>query len=107
MDVTYHDVSPRTPGTRRQNPRAAGGAITRRGAATACVIGWSAFWVFGFLALSSGFDFDDASVLIEIVVAAMGFGVGMWAYLRLCADSPSLARGRVPESPEVHLPPEL
>jgi hypothetical protein len=46
------------------------------------VIAWAGFWAFGYLALSADWT-NTAQVTIAFVLAAIGGGLGMWAYLRL------------------------
>jgi hypothetical protein len=46
------------------------------------VIAWAGFWAFGYLALSSDWG-DTSQVVTAIILAALGGGLGMWAYLRL------------------------
>jgi len=50
--------------------------------ANGTVLGWSLFWVFGFLALSApaGAAWQMAGAA---VVAFCGLGLGVWCYLRL------------------------
>ena len=59
----------------------------RKLTAMVCVLGWSAFWVFGFLALSSDGSAAELSVL-SIVVAGLGFLTGAFAYMQLSRDMP-------------------
>ena len=100
--LEHHDVTPRAPFQPRAGaPGAAGGARSRKVTATLCVMGWSAFWVFGFLALSADFDAGKASVLAEMAAAAIGFALGMVTYLDLCRDAPSRARQGI-EAPDEH-----
>ena len=51
--------------------------------ATLCVIGWSCFWVFGYLALSGTAE-QTAQVVGASLMALAGLGVGLAAYLRIC-----------------------
>ena len=48
-----------------------------------CVVSWSGFWAFGYLALSSP-SFDDAQVIVAALVAGAGFLTGIATYLMLC-----------------------
>ena len=95
--MDYSDHAPRRPfQPRAGTPDATGGARARKLTATLCVLGWSAFWVFGFLALSAD-HVAGAAVWAEILAAAAGFAIGMWAYLELCRDAPTLARRAAPQ----------
>lgn len=51
--------------------------------AIANVIAWSGFWAFGYLALTAD-PGNTREVLIAALLAALGGGVGVFAYLR-CA----------------------
>lgn len=46
------------------------------------VIAWAGFWAFGYLALSADWT-NTSQVVTAIILAALGGGLGMWAYLRL------------------------
>lgn len=50
------------------------------------VIAWGGFWAFGYLALTAG---EDASgqVMIALILAALGGGIGVWAYTVLIRAS--------------------
>lgn len=47
------------------------------------VIAWAGFWAFGYLALA-GEDFSQRQLIIASALAFVGFGVGIFTYLRLC-----------------------
>ncbi|RID93005.1 hypothetical protein D2N39_04940 [Gemmobacter lutimaris] len=47
-----------------------------------CVISWSGFWAFGYLALSAGVE-DSGQITVAAVLAAIGFFSGMVAWLKL------------------------
>lgn len=47
------------------------------------VIAWAGFWAFGYLALMSP-DFTQAQMTTAVILAALGFGVGMFTYIKLC-----------------------
>ena len=50
--------------------------------ALVCVISWSGFWAFGYLALSA--DFSNTSQLtVATILAAVGFLTGTFAYIAL------------------------
>lgn len=51
------------------------------------VISWSGFWVFGYLALSSDGQ-DQGLGIVYALLAAAGFLIGAFAYMRLCCDRP-------------------
>ncbi|WP_151720619.1 hypothetical protein [Gemmobacter serpentinus] len=53
-----------------------------------CVISWSGFWAFGYLALSAG-SAETGQMVVAVVLAATGFLTGMIAWLKL-AQSPDL-----------------
>jgi hypothetical protein len=46
------------------------------------VIAWAGFWAFGYLALSADWT-NTAQVVTALILAALGGGLGLWAYLRL------------------------
>jgi len=46
------------------------------------VIAWAGFWAFGYLALSADWT-NTAQVTTALVLATLGGGLGLWAYLRL------------------------
>ncbi|HKK97236.1 MAG TPA: hypothetical protein VJ928_03590 [Marivita sp.] len=50
------------------------------------VIAWSGFWAFGYLALSSGTDAGNQTV-VTIILAAVGGAAGIWAYFWLVRHS--------------------
>lgn len=53
--------------------------------ALVCVIGWSAFWTFGYLALSASPDLGGQASFAAIL-AAVGFLLGTFTYMRLGRD---------------------
>ncbi|MCU0900404.1 MAG: hypothetical protein MUC82_07915 [Cypionkella sp.] len=55
--------------------------------AIACVISWSGFWAFGYLALSADHQ-DQGQIMVAGVLAALGFLTGIFAYLKLARDKP-------------------
>lgn len=61
--------------------------------AIACVIGYTAFWTFGFLALASLFGDREGSV-INYVMCLVGLGVGTYARIRIVALTPKMHRRR-------------
>lgn len=53
-----------------------------------CVISWSGFWAFGYLALSASVT-ETGQMVTATLLAAVGFFTGMVAWLKL-ARSPDL-----------------
>jgi hypothetical protein len=53
--------------------------------AITCVVAWTGFWAFGYLALSANID-DAGQVLTAAVLAGLGFLTGTYTYLKLCRD---------------------
>ena len=56
--------------------------------ALACVISWSGFWAFGYLALTAE-SHDQAQMVTAGLLAFAGFLTGMFTYMRLSRDIPS------------------
>lgn len=54
-------------------------------AAILCVISWSGFWAFGYLALSASAA-EPAQMVGATLLAALGFFTGMVTWLRLSRD---------------------
>ena len=52
-----------------------------------CVISWSGFWAFGYLALSAT-NFEDGQVILAAALAFLGFITGVFAYMRLVRSKP-------------------
>lgn len=50
------------------------------------VIAWSGFWAFGYLAFTAGID-QTGQMVTAAILAAMGGGLGMMAYLWLVRHS--------------------
>lgn len=46
------------------------------------VVAWSGFWAFGYLALTAS-PADSSQMVIATILAAVGGGIGIIAYLRL------------------------
>ncbi len=46
------------------------------------VVAWSGFWAFGYLALSADIA-DSGQMVMAVVLAALGAGLGLWAYFKL------------------------
>lgn len=53
--------------------------------ALACVISWSGFWAFGYLALSAKIE-DPRQMVTAGILAFAGFITGMFTYMRLSRD---------------------
>lgn len=53
--------------------------------AVACVVSWSGFWAFGYLALSARIE-DPQQMVIAGLLAFAGFLTGMFTYMRLSRD---------------------
>jgi drug/metabolite transporter (DMT)-like permease len=62
------------------------------------VIAWSGFWAFGYLALTSE-PTDTRSVTFAALLAALGAGVGLFAWFWLVRYTE--ATGYAPPSPQV------
>lgn len=56
--------------------------------AVICVISWSGFWAFGYLALSAEIQ-DQTQMVTAGFLAFAGFLTGMFTYMRLSRDMPS------------------
>ena len=52
-----------------------------------CVVSWSGFWAFGYLALSAE-GHEQGQIVIAAILAAIGFLTGVFAYMRLCGERP-------------------
>lgn len=50
-----------------------------------CVVSWSGFWAFGYLALSVGVA-DTSQMVTAAMLAAVGFFTGMITWLKLSRD---------------------
>ena len=55
---------------------------TRKLIATGNVLGWSAFWVFGFLALSAPTN-ATGQIIGAALISFCGLVAGVWCYLQL------------------------
>lgn len=57
--------------------------------ATLCVISWSGFWAFGYLALAAGIG-DARQLTVAVILAAAGLFTGVFTYLKIArATDPS------------------
>lgn len=52
-----------------------------------CVISWSGFWAFGYLAFSAT-NFEDGQVILAAALAFIGFITGVFAYMWLVRMKP-------------------
>ncbi|WP_103334284.1 hypothetical protein [Pseudotabrizicola formosa] len=53
-----------------------------------CVVSWSGFWAFGYLALTADIQ-DQTQIMVASLLAAFGFLSGVFAYIRLARDRPT------------------
>ncbi|MDP2739559.1 MAG: hypothetical protein Q8O82_12875 [Pseudorhodobacter sp.] len=53
--------------------------------AVICVVSWSGFWAFGYLALSANIH-DSEQILTAMLLAALGFFIGMMTWLKLSRE---------------------
>jgi len=47
------------------------------------VVAWAGFWAFGYLALSSDVSAGAGQVVTATLLAALGGGLGLWAWFTL------------------------
>ncbi|MFV0358206.1 hypothetical protein [Tropicimonas sp.] len=57
------------------------------------VVAWAGFWAFGCLALTSG---GSGRTTIALLLAALGAGAGLWAYMWLVRHSERTGYARLP-----------
>lgn len=57
----------------------------RKLVAVICVVSWSGFWAFGYLALSARID-EPRQMVTAGLLAFAGFITGIFTYLRLSRD---------------------
>ena len=53
-----------------------------------CVVSWSGFWAFGYLALSAE-THEMGQITVAAILAAVGFLTGVFAYMRLSNSHPT------------------
>lgn len=53
--------------------------------ASICAVSWSGFWAFGYLALLANIH-DSEQIFIAMWLAALGFFIGMMAWLKLSRE---------------------
>lgn len=58
------------------------------------VVAWSGFWVFGYLALAG--DPGQVNVVVAAVLAAVGAGIGIWAYFFLVRHAEATGYAKAP-----------
>ena len=63
--------------------------------AIANVIAWSGFWAFGYLAFTAGVD-NTGQMVTAAILAAIGGGTGMMAYLWLIRHSEQTGYAKKP-----------
>jgi len=51
-----------------------------------CVVSWSGFWAFGYLAFSADIQ-DSNQIIVAAILATIGFFSGMVAWLKLARKS--------------------
>lgn len=59
------------------------------------VVAWSGFWVFGYLALTG--DGGEVSVVVATILAAIGAGIGIWAYFFLVRHAEATGYAKAPK----------
>ena len=71
------------------------------------VVAWAGFWSFGYLALTAGDS--GGQLMIAMLLAALGAGGGIWAYLWLVRHCEHTGYARRPNRavPEQNRQPEL
>ncbi len=58
------------------------------------VVAWSGFWAFGYLALTS--DTQGGQMIVAMLLAVLGAGAGVWAYMWLVRHSETTGYARRP-----------
>ncbi len=71
------------------------------------VVAWSGFWAFGYLALTADRD-TTGQLMTAILLAVLGAGAGIWAYLWLVRHTEATGYAKPPRRavPEQHRNPE-
>ena len=54
--------------------------------ATVCVISWSGFWAFGYLALTAGVE-NTGHVTVALLLAAAAVFTGVFTYLKIARST--------------------
>ena len=67
--------------------------------AIANVVAWSGFWAFGYLALTAGVE-NGGQMVAAAILAAIGGGLGMMAYLWLVRHSEDTGYAKRPNRAE-------
>ena len=72
------------------------------------VVAWAGFWAFGYLALTAGGE-STGQLMTALILAALGAGAGIWAYLWLVRHSEATGYAKRPRRAvtEQHRNPEL
>ncbi|NDR58011.1 hypothetical protein [Aliiruegeria sabulilitoris] len=72
------------------------------------VVAWAGFWAFGYLALTANGD-STGQLMTALILAVLGAGAGIWAYLWLVRHSEATGYAKPPRRavPEQHRNPEL
>ncbi|MCV2881910.1 hypothetical protein [Actibacterium sp. XHP0104] len=60
------------------------------------IIAWSGFWAFGYLALSAEIE-NSGQLITAVILAALGAGVGLWAYAMLIRHSEDTGYAKRPK----------
>ncbi len=60
----------------------------RKFVAIICVISWTGFWAFGYLALAAD-PADGNRTTVAILLAAVAFLVGVFTYMKLAREMPT------------------
>jgi hypothetical protein len=64
--------------------------------ATLCVISWAGFWVFGYIALTTGVQ-NSGQLTVAVVLAAAGLFTGVFTYLRIARATDPARWNHVPQ----------
>lgn len=64
--------------------------------ATICVISWSGFWAFGYLALTAGVE-NSGQLAVALLLAAAGLFTGIFTYLKIARSTDPQRWRHVPQ----------
>ncbi|MDV7144361.1 hypothetical protein R3X27_16900 [Tropicimonas sp. TH_r6] len=72
------------------------------------VVAWAGFWAFGYLALTADKE-STGQLMTAIILAVLGAGGGIWAYLWLVRHTEATGYAKPPRRavPEQHRTPEF